>query len=141
MSGNALQEGKSDTGDRSVCMQIMRQGCESGNKDLMPALLPPGCRSGRAGTSAGHLVRNRKKRVTWQEAQIKAEPSGRRRKILEDSSKSRDLWDHLELAITIVPAKWQKGKITEVSLLDLSPSGQVWFQPDWSHTKGSGRKT
>lgn len=70
--------------------------------------------------------------MTWQEAQIKAETSGRRRKILEDSCKSRDTWDHLELAAMIIPVNWQKGKITEVSLLDLPPSGQAWLQPDWS---------
>ncbi|RMC11544.1 hypothetical protein DUI87_11664 [Hirundo rustica rustica] len=54
------------------------------------------------------------RRVTRQEAQIKAETSARRRKILEDSSKSRDMWDHLELATMIIPANWQKGKITEL---------------------------
>lgn len=43
------------------------------------------------------------RRVTWQEAQIEAEASGRRRKVLEDSCKCRDTWDRLELATVIVP--------------------------------------
>lgn len=58
---------------------------------------------------------------------------------MEDSSKSRDTWDHPELAVMIVPANWQKGKITEISLLALSSSGQAWLQP--GHTKGSVRRT
>lgn len=50
------------------------------------------------------------RRVTWQEAQIMAETSGRRRKVLEDSSKSRDTWDHVEPGYNDCPCKLAEGE-------------------------------